>query len=1239
MYKILFLSNVNRQLAAMQTAVSELQHKAILNDKCRCIWIDQVETWGEKWLDIMPGTGCVIVKWMGSGLDTPFLKHLLTYLQDNNVIYYIDSSGTEAGKYVKGLSCAQITQIKKYFLFGGQQNYMNFWLFIKNILCREDIKVPMPLLLPWCGIYHPDADHIYNNLTEYKNKFCRKNRITLGILFYREEWIWKDLFYQETLIREIERQGMNVICVFSNGMPSEDMGAPSLKEVFECFFYENAKPYIDVLINTMKFSMTNSASMTIAALKHFNVPVLQAYTLMSTYNDWKADFAGMNPMEISISVSLPEFDGVVHGGPVAARELADDGSMKYIPIAERIHILTNKARKWGILRHKDNKNKKIAIIFHNYPPRNSNIGSAIGLDTIESIRCLLIKMKQQGYIIDDIPADNKTFIAQLTDNATNDRTMLNEEKLTKAQKLEREKYIQFFTSLDESVQRQLNADWGKEPGSVMYYKNALLVPGMINGNIFITVQPPRGFGEDPAKIYHSPFTAPTHQYLAFYKWLRDEWQADAVAHIGTHGSLEWLPGKNAGLSNCCYPDLAIGDMPNIYPYLMSITGEGIQAKRRSSACLIDHLPAPQAQAGTYDELAELEKLLEEYVHFFRQESADLVKIQELIQEKVAQADLGNEVIYNAEKPFNEYVAALHNYITDLKNMQVHTGLHILGKPPEGEQLIDYIWLLTRLDNNNIVGLPGIVSRIYDTDYYYMLEHSSEVYKPLQITYGQLIDKVIEECQQIIEKLRINNFNSEKIRYIFSLDFLKNVSVDISEKIDSAARYICETIYPNLQLTIQESNNMLRAFAGEYIEPGPSGAPTSGGADLLPTGRNFYGIDQRTLPTPAAWEIGKTLAEQAISRFIEEEHRYPENIGIILWAGANMRSHGQCIAEFLYLMGIKPIWQRGSLRVTGLEIIPAAELKRPRIDVTARISGLFRDAVPVLMKLLDKAVLLAAKLDESFEVNFVRKHVSEDSKELQNEGLPAKDAWREAAFRIFGDEPGTYGAGIGALLEAKNWQNIDDLADVYVRWGAHAYGGKTRGKYLPQQFRKRMGSIDITIKNEDNHETNMLSSDDYNAYHGGMIAAVKSIKGQAPRSYCGDSTDRSKVVMHSVQEETKRIFRSEAVNPKFIAGMMKHGYKGAADMANYLAHSFQWDATSSVMEDWMYEKYAEKYALDEKVQKWLTDVNPWALQRMTEILLEAEQRKMWQAKPETREKLRKLYLSIEGDLEDRNDSSQ
>lgn len=1240
MCKIIFMTNVIRRMGMMQQTMEKLQQEQKLNNSCSCQWITEQTQWDNKWVELLGGTDLLLMKWMGTGLDTPFLKRCLEFLKKHQIAYYIDAAGTDEPQLTQGLTAEQIEKIKKYAMFGGEHNYYNLWLYGKKLCTGEAMEVPAPQPIHWCGIYHPDAKKVYTDVREYKKDFCIPERPTIGMLFYRDEWVWGDLEYQNAVIRQAQAQELNIICVFSNGIPVEEMGMPSLQQVFNSFFCQDGLPIIDCLLNTLKFSISSSGSMSIEYLKKWKVPVLAAYTIMTPYKEWRDSFEGMNAMEVSISVALPEFDGIVHGVPIASKKVLDNGDVRYLPIAERVERMVSKAAKWASLRRKENGEKKIAIIFHNYPPRNSNIGSALGLDTIESIRRLLALMKEQGYRVASIPQDGKEFIRLLTSNATNDRAMLSEKQLAAAQKITASQYKEYFAAMEPKVQAQLVKDWGEPPGTVMEYDGSLLVPGTMNGNVFVTVQPPRGFGEDPGKILHDPFCAPTHHYLAFYQWIRDIWQADAVAHIGTHGSLEWLPGKNAGLDATCYPDLALGDLPNIYPYNITITGEGIQAKRRGAAALVEHLPAPQSRAGVYDELEELEKLMEEYVHFERTQPENLPSLEKLLREKVAEANLQDEVSCEEGTSFSDFVGRLHNYITDLKNMEVHTGLHILGQPPEGERLTDFLWLLTRLDNGDVPSLNQAVAGYYGYDYYYLLENSSLFYEPLKITFAMLIDRITEQCREIILLLQEQAFSDKAIASVMELPWVTDGADDFKEKLQRVCAYICQNIYPNLQLTTQEMDNILRGFKGEYIEPGPSGAPSSGGADLLPTGRNFYGIDPRTLPTPAAWEIGKSLGDQVISRFIEEEGHYPESVGIILWSGANMRSHGQCIAEFLYLMGIRPVYQSGSLRVNGLEVIPLTELKRPRIDVTARISGLFRDSMPSVVQLLDKAVLLAAGLDEADEDNFVKKHVTADCAELQEqEKMSREDAWRQAAFRIFGDEQGVYGAGVAALLEAKNWETIDDIADVYVRWGAHAYGGKTKGKYLPQQFRKRMGSLDITIKNEDNHETNMLSSDDYNAYHGGMIAAVRSIKGSAPKSYCGDSTDRTRVTMHSVQEEAKRIFRSEAINPKFIEGMMNHGYKGAADMANMIAHSYQWDATSAVMEDWMYEKYAEKYAFDPTVQEWLRDVNPWALQRMAEILLEAEQRGLWKAKDETKAELQRLYLDMEGELEERVDADE
>lgn len=1287
MKNIQFLTNISRRVAMMANTLSILKEAGEISQESRCHWIDDETAWTPEWKARIEASSIVYIRWMGSAIDTPFLKSIIKFMNEHKKVFYVDAAGSVEGEVSAFLDEETLKMINSYANLGGEENYLNLWRYLNHYdEAGHTVEGPKPLL--WAGIFHPDEEKPYDTIEAYMADHIDPEKATIGLLFYRDEWVWKDLAYQTALIREIEGQGMNAIAVFSNGIPDEELGIPPLIDVFKKFFMKDGVPTIDTLLNIIKFSVTSTRSLTVPFLKGWNVPMLQAYTLLTNHENWFDNFEGMSPMEVSISVSLPEFDGILHTLPVSTKEDLGNGEYSYVPIIERIPHVVNKARKWAQLKRKENGEKKIAIIFHNYPPSNANIGSAVGLDTIESVRRIMEALQARGYVVSEVPQDGKEFIKTLTANATNDRSMLTEEQIEESNKIKGDDYKGYFDVTHEKVQTQMTKDWGKAPGEVMEYDGSLLVPGTMYGNIFVTVQPPRGYGEDPDKIYHSPFCAPTHQYVAFYQWIRDIWKADAVAHIGTHGSLEWLPGKNAGMGPHCYPDVSQLDLPNVYPYLITITGEGIQAKRRSSACLIEHLPAPQTHAGLYDEMDELEKVMDEYIHFERTQPDKLDALEELVREKVAAANLEGEVAYDDSKPFSDFIGRLHNYLTDLKNLEVHTGLHILGCHPNPEQMIEYIILITRMDNGANPSLYEVLAKTFGGTYDEFLTNSSNIYEPMNITYGMVVDRIMDRGRELVGKLQDAGYPTDddaRKAIVDSLSWLQeDVLIGVLEEahkaglvitkedskssqvtsmameeglkelaeanlrpfeeeaqtirkvVDQLSRFICVDIARNLYLTTQELDNMLCAFEGGYVEPGPSGAPSSGGADLLPTGRNFYGVDPRTLPTQAAWEIGKTLGDQVIERFILEEGHYPEGVGIVLWSGANMRSHGQCVAQFLYLMGIKPKWQAGSMRVTGLEIMPLEELGRPRIDVTGRISGLFRDALPNLAELLDQAVLKVAALDEPLDMNFVKKHIVEDVAELEAEGVAHDDAWRQASFRVFGCPPGAYGAGVSKLLEEKNWDTIDDIADVYVRWGAHAYGGTTRGDFVPKLFRKRMNTIDITIKNEDNHETNMLSSDDYNAYHGGMIATVRSIRGKAPRSYCGDSTNKKKVGLHSLQEETKRLFRSEAINPKFIEGMMKHGYKGAMDMSKYVAHSYQWDATSAVMEDWMYEKYAEKYAFDKDVQEWMKDVNPWALKSIVSTLLEAQQRGLWDAKEETLDELRSLYLDVEGDIEEQAD---
>ena len=1236
MGRIVFLTNLERQKVMMERARENLLQENRLKHEGRTVLLTDAVLWGDEWEKTFAASDIVFFTYMGSGLDTDFLKKAAEFLRKHKITHVMLITDPGVDDLRCGITPEDQETLQKYLSYGGLENYHNLWLWLSSRFCWEtcDYQLPQPLL--WNGIYHPKAEQPFTDITEYRRLFCRPNRPTVGIVFYRDEWLWGDLAYQTALVEEIEEQGMNAVAVFTHGAADPELKAPGLAEAMDAYFYDEGKATIDVLINTIKFSLTCTRAIDLKSLEQLNVPVLQVYTLLRPREEWKNCLEGMMAMEIAVSVTMPEFDGIIHSTPVAGREYQPDGNAVYLPLAERIKMVARKAKKWAKLRCIANSEKKIGIIFHNYPPTNANIGGAAGLDSIESIRLLLAEMMERGYQVDRIPDDSQSFINELVEHATNDRTYITDKQIQEAEKLSEQQYRQFFDALAEETQAQLVCDWGSPPGDVFQYDGSLLVPGMLNGNVFITVQPPRGFGEDPSKIYHSPDCAPTHHYLAYYHWLRDIWQADAVVHVGTHGSLEWLPGKSAALSNQCYPDLSIGDLPNIYPYWITIIGEGIQAKRRGAACLIGYLSPPMSNAGTYDELAELEKLLDEYVHFKQNQPDNVDVMVKLIREKAKDANLEEDIPEQPDQPFEDYIQRLHAYITDIKNMQIRVGLHFLGCPPQDESLVEYLLALTRMDSEEMPSLTQTLAAMYGFDYYELLDQSGKMLPDGSKTYGAVIDEIRERSREIILLLAEHNFSVDQAEAVLDLPWTDNLNQNLRRQLLCVARYICQTLVPNLEKTRQEITNLLAALEGCYVEPGPGGAPTCGMLDVLPTGRNFYGIDPRTMPTPPAWEIGKTMGDHIIERYMAEEGCYPENVGIVVWATSNERSHGQCIAEFLYLLGVRPVWQRGSQRVVDLEVIPIEELKRPRIDVTARISGLFRDSMPMAIEWMDKAVELVANLDESPEINYVRKHMQEDVQKMEQEGMESEQAWEQARYRIFGDPPGTYGAGIGDVLDAKNWENIDDLARVYVRWGGHAYGAKAKGAFLPELFSRRMASLDVTIQNQDNREISILNSDDYNAYHGGMIAAVRSLKGEAPRSFCGDSSDRQKVITRSLQDEIKRIFRGEAINPKFIEGMKEHGYRGAADLACYVAHSYQWDATSDVMEDWMYEKYAEKYAFDQEMQEWMKEVNPWALQRIVENLLEAIQRGLWEADEQTKQELQDLYLDIEGELEDRCD---
>ncbi|HDQ05806.1 MAG TPA: cobaltochelatase subunit CobN, partial [Candidatus Bathyarchaeota archaeon] len=486
--------------------------------------------------------------------------------------------------------------------------------------------------------------------------------------------------------------------------------------------------------------------------------------------------------------------------------------------------------------------------------------------------------------------------------------------------------------------------------------------------------------------------------------------------------------------------------------------------------------------------------------------------------------------------------------------------------------------------------------------------------------------------KLIRRFHDTNFKAEEIDSV-----MQTVLGETDSKVRRCLTYVKNFLVPALTATTDELTNTLSACDGHYVPPGPSGSMTRGMADILPTGRNFYSVDPRSVPSPASWRVGVALADSLLERYLNEEGKYPESLGIIIWATDTMKTKGDDIAEIFYLLGVKPVWEETSGRVTGVEVIPLEELKHPRIDVTIRMSGMFRDAFPNIVSLIDEAVALVSSLKEPLEQNYVAKHVEAEVKEMVANGFDVEQARQKACYRIFGDRPGAYGSGICEAIDSKNWKDQKDLSDIYVNWGCYAYDRKNYGVSVPEQFKLRLSKIDVTVKNQDSREYDILDGDDWYDAHGGMITAVKTLKGTAPRSFCGDSSDSDRVKNRSTDEETKYVFRSRLFNPKWIDSLKRHGYSGASDLSRTVDFVFGWDATVEVVEDWMYEKLAEKYVLDKDIQEWLKKVNPFALQNMVERFLEAIERGMWEATEEMKNQLQKLYLDVEGLLEGAGES--
>ena len=1150
-----------------------------------------------------------------------------------------------------------VRSVFDYLLHGGVANAASMLRYLADRYAGTDYGSEPARPVPWEGIYHPEEPDDLSPAGYLARR--GEDRPVVGLLFYRAHWMSRNLAFVDALIRALEEAGCTPLPVFCYSLKGGSGGVPAVLRDY--LLGPDGQARIDAVVNTLSFSMGQievkgvsvATGWSVEALDRLDVPIIQAIVSTSTAAAWAESQAGLSPIDTAMNVAMPEFDGRIIGVPISFKEETQEDPrlgarlMRYAAAPDRVDLLARLAANWARLRRTPNRDKRVAFVLSNYPTKNARIGNAVGLDTPASLLHVLHAMRDDGYAVGELPDSGDALIHALIDRCSYDREFLTEAQMAAAPgRLAAGEYRAQFDRFTPTVREQLVEAWGEPPGDVYRDGDDLIVPGLTFGNVFVGIQPPRGFGENPISIYHSPDLVPTHHYLAYYAWLRGVFGAHAVVHVGKHGTLEWLPGKSLGLSASCYPEVALGDLPHFYPFIVNNPGEGAQAKRRAHAVIVDHLIPAMTTADSYNEIVRLEQLMDEYyqVQTLDPKKAPLVRDQ--IWQAIVEAQLHRD-LEQEERPgvdhFDDFLLHVDGYICELKDAQIRDGLHTLGQAPRDEQEIGLLLALTRLDNVDAPSLRRALATALDLPYDELLADRAAPYHralPAQLrdgddgagvrVGGDVLEGLEALGRRLLSELQAAGFEGAAVDSIVGRTFPRDGQV-----VRESLRYVADELAPNLARTADEIGNLLRGLRGGYVPAGPSGAPTRGQANVLPTGRNFYSVDPNTIPSPNAWETGRALGDALLEKYLAEEGRYPESVGIVVWGTSAMRTHGDDVAEILHLLGVRPLWQRENRRVRALEVVPLAELGRPRIDVTVRISGFFRDAFPNLVHLMDDAVQLVAGLDEPPEDNFVATRVRAETAERVAAGLAREDARRSAAYRIFGSKPGTYGAGILPLLEERNWETDEDLARVYEAWGAFAYGRDTFGAEAHDEFRTRFRTIVVAAKNQDNREHDIFDSDDYMQYHGGMIATVRALSGRNPKQYFGDSSNPQEPRQRDLADEARRVFRTRVVNPKWIDGIKRHGYKGAFELAATVDYLFGYDATTQVVDDWMYERVTEAYALDPEMQRFFEEKNPWALRGIVERLVEAMDRGMWQAPPEeTRRQLQQIYLELEGQLEER-----
>lgn len=1104
----------------------------------------------------------------------------------------------------------------QYLRQGGLDNARQLFACLASRCLGRDYPWQAPSALPRVAVHHPRQRPA--RLEQWRADW-RDGQPVVALLFYRTHLQAANTAVIDAFCERLAAVGINPLPI----------AVASLKEA-ECLaVVEDWLDAVDaeLIINTTGFAQSNPDTPGQRPFRR-DVPVLQAICSLDNQPLWEENPQGLGPRDLAMHIALPELDGRIITRPISFKGLAwrsersQSDVVCYLPHLERMDFVAELARRWLLLARKANADKRVALILANYPTRDGRIGNGVGLDTPAAALNILRALEAEGYPLAGLPENGTALIHSLLGGVSNDLDSLDARPC--AQSLALDDYLACFTRLPEANQRAVRERWGEPQQDPMFRSGRMMIAGLRLGLAFVGIQPARGYQLDPAAIYHDAALVPPHGYLAFYFWLREVFGADALVHVGKHGNLEWLPGKGVGLCAECWPDAVMGPLPNIYPFIVNDPGEGAQAKRRAQAVIIDHLMPPLTRAENYGPLRDLERLADEYYDASLLDPRRAVQLRGEILELVKATALDRELNLVISDDPESWLPQLDAYLCDLKESQIRDGLHVFGESPAGSLRDDTLLSLVRIPRGDGRGANASLLRALAAD----LELGRD---PLDCNWAEPWEgprpAMLEAVS--IDPWRSNGDTRERLELLALAMIRATDHPSVGPASDLVIHSLRQVVAPTLDACgPAEIGGVLAALEGRFVLPGPSGAPSRGRLDTLPTGRNFFTLDVRNLPTPTAWRLGFQSASLLLERHLQDHGDHLRQLGLSVWGTATMRTGGDDIAQALALMGVRPVWQAGSQRVEDFEILPLSLLDRPRVDVTLRVSGFFRDAFANLIRLFDAAVQAVAELDEPEDMNPLAARVKLESARLAAEGLGTDDARLQAGWRIFGAQPGAYGAGVQGAIEERQWQDRAELAEVYLNWGGYAYGAQDAGTPARARFAQRLERLQAVLQNQDNREHDILDSNDYYQFQGGMLAAAETLRGDRVASYHGDHSQPDLPRIRSLKEELGRVVRSRAANPKWIAGMKRHGYKGAFELAATVDYLFAFDATSELVDDHQYRLLADAYLLDADTRDFIRQHNPEALRDIAERLVEAQQRGLWEHPGDYREAIENLLLDIE-----------